>query len=129
MLVVDTSAVVGALVAEPPRPRLVERLAADADLHAPHLIDVEVLHVLRRLVARGKLSRDRAEDARQDFADLAIVRYPHFPLLDRMWELRANITPHDAVFIALSEVLGVPLVTADARLAGAPGHRATVEVL
>lgn len=85
--------------------------------------------MLRRLVARGKLSRDRAEDARQDFADLAIVRYPHFPLLDRMWELRANITPHDAVFIALSEVLGVPLVTADARLAGAPGHRATVEVL
>lgn len=128
MLVVDTSAVVAALVAEPPNELLRARLTRDGDLHAPHLVDVEVLHVLRRLVARGRLSRDRAEDARQDFADIAIVRYPHVPLLDRMWELRENITPYDAAFVALSEALGVPLVTADARLAGAPGHRAVVEV-
>ena len=83
--------------------------------------------VLRRLVAQGLLSVDRAGDARTDYADLAILRYPHLPFLDRIWELRANLTASDAAFVALSEALGAPLVTTDARLAAAPGHRAHVE--
>lgn len=124
---VDTSALLGALVADHPRRPLVERLAADGDLHAPHLIDVETLHALRRLVRRGELTVDRAEAAREDIRDLTVVRYPHVALLDRIWELRDNLTAYDAAFIALSEALGVPLVTTDARLADAPGHRAKVE--
>ena len=107
---------------------LIDRIRDDGDLHAPHLIDVEFQHGLRRLVLSGAISEDRASDARLDFADLTIVRYPHVSLADRMWELRHNITAYDAAFIALAETLEVPLVTCDARLARAPGHAATVEV-
>ena len=128
MLVVDTSAVVDALVARPRNERLASRLSVDGDLHAPHLLDVELLHALRRLERVGGLSESRAADARADFADLVIVRYGHAPLADRVWELRDNLTAYDATFVALSELLDVPLVTCDARLAAASGHRATVEL-
>jgi predicted nucleic acid-binding protein len=128
VLVVDTSAVVGVLVGRPKDPGLVDRLGADGDLHAPHLLDVELLHALRRLVLAGELREERAADARADFADLAVVRYGHAALADRIWELRHRLTTHDAAFVALSEALGVPLVTCDARLARAPGHQATVEL-
>lgn len=97
-------------------------------MHAPHLIDVEVTHALRGLVVRGELSDDRASDARTDFNDLTIARYPHLPLSNRMWELRENLTAHDAAFVALAEVLGIPLITCDSRLARSPGHHAEIEV-
>ena len=128
MLIVDTSALVEALVGRAPDPALVERLSDDGELHAPHLIDVEILHVLRRLTRAGALSDDRAHDARVDFAELAVIRYPHEPLADRVWDLRHNLTPYDAVFVALAEALGAPLVTCDARLAAAPGLRAGIEL-
>lgn len=127
VLVVDTSAILESLVAEHPDARLTERLAKDGDLHAPHLIDVEALHALRRLVRRGELSPDRAEDARRDLAELTIVRYPHQPLSHRIWELRANLTAYDATFVALAEALDAPLVTSDRSLARA-SHRARTEV-
>lgn len=128
MLVVDTSAVLGALVGRVPPPGLGERLAEDGDLHAPHLIDIEVLHALRRLNARGELSDERAADALTDYRELVLVRYPHFELSDRIWELRHNLTAYDAVFVALAEALGVPLITCDAGLGSAPGHSAQVEL-
>lgn len=128
MLVVDTPAIVEALVGRSPDPALVDRLAQDGDLAAPHLLDVEFLHALRRLVALGALNADRAGDARSDFSDLSITRYPHHPLADRMWDLRDNLTAYDAVFVALSEALGVPLVTCDGGLASAPRHHAVVEL-
>ena len=121
MLVVDTSAVLAALAERTPDGGLVQRLADDGDLHAPHLIDIEILQALRGLVRGGKLSADRAEDVRTDVAALAITRYGHEPLADRVWALRENLTAYDAVFVALSEALGVPLITCDARLAAAPG--------
>jgi len=121
MLVVDTSAVLAVLAERGPDPALVQRLADDGDLHAPDLIDIEILQALRGLVRGGKLSADRADDVRTDVADLAITRYGHEPLADRIWSLRDNLTAYDAAFIALSEALEVPLVTCDARLAAAPG--------
>lgn len=121
MVVVDTSAVLAALAARTPHAALVQRLADDGDLHAPHLIDIEILQALRGLVRGGKLSADRAEDVRTDIAALAITRYGHEALADRVWALRDNLTAYDAVFIALSEALEVPLITCDARLAAAPG--------
>ena len=128
MLVVDTSAVVDALAGRPPDERLLARLGADGDLHAPHLLDVELLHALHGLVAAGHLSEDRAADARSDFADLTIVRHEHGFLADRIWELRHDLTADAAAFVVLSETLDVPLVTCDRRLAAAPGHRARVEL-
>lgn len=128
MIVVDTSAVIGVLAGQPRVARLVDRVIDDGDLQAPHLIDVEFQHALRRLVVAGAINDDRAADARMDFADLTIVRYPHVSLADRMWELRHNVSAYDAAFLALAEALGVPLVTCDARLARAPGHAASVEV-
>jgi predicted nucleic acid-binding protein len=128
VLVLDTSAVLEALVAVDPPPGLIERLVDDGDLHGPHLIDTEILHVLRRMTISGELSNERAEDARSDFAELAIVRYPHEPLNDRVWELRHNVTAYDATFVALAEMLAVPLITCDARLASASGSRARIEL-
>jgi predicted nucleic acid-binding protein len=128
VLVVDTSAVVDALAGRPGDERLVDRLGADGDLHAPHLLDVELLHALRALVMAGELSEDRAADARADFADLTIVRYEHGFLADRIWELGRNLTAYDAALVALGEALDAPLVTCDRRLAAAPGHRVRVEL-
>jgi predicted nucleic acid-binding protein len=128
VLVVDTSAILDAIAAREAAPGLVARLSEDGDLHAPHLIDVEILHALRRMTMRGEISDDRAADARSDFADTAIVRYPHEPLSDRMWELRQNLTAYDAAFVALAESLAVPLITCDGRLASANDHRAQIEL-
>lgn len=127
MLVVDTSALLAVLVGSPADAALSDRLRADGDLHAPHLIDVEAVHALRRLVRRDDLSLERALAARHDLEDLTIIRYPHVALVDRMWELRENLTAYDAGFVALSEALGVPLITADERLAGSTGHAAKIE--
>ena len=128
MIVVDTSAALSILVGRPEIPGLANRIRSDGDLHAPHLLDVEFQHALRRLALSGAISDDRANDARADFVDLAIVRYPHVSLADRMWELRHNMTAYDAAFVVLAEVLGAPLITCDTRLARAPGHGAEVEV-
>ena len=128
MLVVDTSAVISALTGRPPSEALIELLATDGDLTAPHLIDIEFLHALRRLVLGRQLSEDRTADARSDFADLAITRYEHTLVADRVWELRHSLTAYDATFVALAELLDAPLVTFDARLARAPGHTAAVEL-
>ena len=128
MLVLDASAALEAIVARNPPPGLIERLAGDGDLHAPHLIDIEVLHALRRLNALGELSEERALDARTDFGDLAIVRYPHLALSDRICQLRHNLTAYDAAYLALAETLEVPLVTCDGRMAEAPGSGVHVEL-
>lgn len=128
MLVLDTSAAIDALAGTSPASGLIERLGDDGDLHAPHLIDVEFIQALRRLEAAGHLGADRARDLLDDFLDLPVVRYPQHHLAERIWDLRHNLTAYDAAYVALAESLDVPLVTCDARLASAPGHRARVEV-
>jgi predicted nucleic acid-binding protein len=89
------------------------------ELHCPHLIDIEYLSALRNLVRRDELTPDQAEVATLDFADLAITRFPHTKLLPRIWQLRQWITPYDATYVVLAELLEVPLITADLRLARA----------
>ena len=128
MLVVDISAVLEALASSAPAPELIGRLAHDADLHAPHLIDTEILHALRRMTIARTISDERAADARSDFAELTLVRYSHQPFSDRVWTLRHNLTAYDATFVALAEALDAPLITCDARLASAPEHHARIEL-
>lgn len=104
------------------------RLHAQA-LIAPDLIDLEVASVWRRQVGSGHLDPDRAELAVADLHDLPLQRVPHRRVLLRCWELRHNVTPYDAAYVALAELLDVVLVTGDRRLAGAPGVRCRVEVV
>ncbi len=94
----------------------------------PHLLDVEVLNVLRHQTLRGVLAEERGATALQDLENINMTRYPHAPLLGRIWNLRKNVTAYDAAYVALAEALDAPLVTRDARLAQAPGHRAMVEL-
>lgn len=105
------------------------RLSEDPFLHAPYLVDLEVLSVLRRRSAAGDVDDRRANLAIQDLEDLPIVRYPHLPFARRAWELRDNVTPYDAVYVALAELLDCPFVTADKRLTTAAGIRCSVEML
>jgi predicted nucleic acid-binding protein len=105
-----------------------ERLAGEA-LAAPEIVDLEALSVFRRLVATGDLPVRRAALAVDDLASLPMTRAPHRPLLDRCWALRENVTPYDAVYVALAELLDCPLVTADARLSRAPGLHCAVELV
>ena len=98
-------------------------------LHAPHLIDVEVAQVLRRYVRDKTITAQRGQEALEDLRDLPLSRYPHDFLIPRIWELRATLTAYDAVYVALAELLGAPLLTCDSKIASAPGHDAKVVVL
>lgn len=130
MIVIDASAEVAALLsAEPEAESVRERVARpDETLHVPHLFEIEVLQALRSLTLRGTVSSERARLALSRLRNTRLVRYSHTPLVERIWDLRENLTAYDAAYIALAEALDAPLVTMDARLAGAPGIRAVVEV-
>ncbi|MEJ7741673.1 MAG: type II toxin-antitoxin system VapC family toxin [Nocardioidaceae bacterium] len=130
MIVVDASVVVASLLSTGGAgARARERLRLDPDLHVPHLLDVEVTAALRRRVRLGQTDVEVATEVMADLADLAALRWDHEPLLRRVWELRENVTPYDAVYVVLAEMLDAPLVTSDARLSRAPGLNCRVEVL
>jgi len=106
------------------------RLGADrARLWAPHLVDAEVGHALRRGVRRGEVAVDAARDALDDLIVMPLRRVKHRQLIPRAWELRENVSFYDALYVALAELLDEPLITFDGRLARANGVRAEVEVL
>ena len=129
-LVLDASVVVELLLGTPLGTVVARRIASPDDaLHAPHLMGVEVAQVLRRHAGAGTVSPQRAAGAVEDLLDLDVVRHDHEPFLPRVWELRENATAHDGPYLALAEVLGAPLLTADAPLARSAGHRADVELL
>jgi predicted nucleic acid-binding protein len=105
------------------------RLLAGEALWAPHLVDAEVGHVLRRAVAAGELRPGAARAALEDLAQMPIRRTGHLGLIPRAWELRSNLSFYDALYVALAELLDMALVTVDARLRRAPGIRAAIDVL
>jgi predicted nucleic acid-binding protein len=133
MLVVDASAVSELLLGRPPAPAVAEALAAHAfDLHAPQLLDVEVLSVVRRLVLSGEASARRGEEALDDLFALPIERYPHDVLARRAWDHRDNFSAYDATYLALAEALALeppPVLTADARFARAARAHTAVPVI
>jgi predicted nucleic acid-binding protein len=126
-IVVDNSALIEFIAGRAPDDRLVRRLVT-ARSAAPELIDAEALHVLRRNTQRKELTDDRALGHLQIILETPIVRVSHRALLPRAWELRHAVTAYDALYVALAELLDVPLITCDAKLGGANGHQARVEV-
>ena len=125
MIVVDASAGVAALLnAGPARDAL-----STEQLHAPHLIDPEIANVLRRKVAAGEVSASAGWAALDTWRRLGVVRYPVFAILERVWELRDNLSAYDSSYVALAEQLGVNLLTADARITRAPHVRCAVTVV
>src|SRR5262245_30904808 len=127
MLVCDASLVVDLLFDGSERGAWAAHQVATAQsLHAPHLLDLEVVAAARRHERVGLVTTVRALDAIDDFDELAIDRYPATRLLSRIWELRHTLTAYDASYVALAEALALPLATTDGRLARAGGHHAEI---
>ena len=122
---VDASAALSALLNAGPA----RRALASEQLHAPHLIDSEVANGLRRMVAAEQLAADSGWTALDVFRRLGMTRYPVFSMLDRVWELRDNLSADDASYVALAELLDCTLLTADARLSRAPGIRCPITLV
>lgn len=130
MIVTDASVILDLLLNTPAAGRIKARLFGTGEtLHAPALLDLEIAQVLRRYAAHQDLSAERGRAALAVLERFPIARYPHEPLLRRIWELRGNLTAYDAAYIALAEGLDATFLTRDAHVASAPMHRATVEVL
>lgn len=129
MIVVEASVVVTALGDDGPDGDQARARLRGERLAAPHVIDLEVISAWRRMSAAGDLDQRRADLAMADLRVLRVDRAPHGSLLPRCWELRANLTVYDAAYVALAELLEVTLLTADSKLAAAPGVRCPIEVL
>jgi len=129
VIVLDASAAVDWLLQTPAGQQIEKRIYSRSEsLYAPHLLDLEVAQVLRRLVREGLISKQRADQALEDFLNMRVSRYPHFVLLPRIWRLRHNLAAYDAAYIVLAEKLRAPLITRDTRLSSAPGHAAQIEL-
>ncbi len=125
MIVLDASAVVLALLNDSEA----RRSLASETVAVPHLVDSEVAHALRAQVLRGRVGAADAQTALERWARLGLRRFAAVGLLDRVWLLRENLSAYDATYVALAEALGCALVTADARLARAPGPRCSITVV
>ena len=128
-MVLDASAAVELLLNSIRGKRLTERLRAAQEIHAPHVIDLEIVHTLRRLVLHEALEAGRAALALDSWRRLDVERHRHDHLLERIWSWRGNLTACDAAYVVLAEIRQVPLVTTDRRLAAAAGISVPVEIL
>jgi predicted nucleic acid-binding protein len=130
MIVLDASAVVELLLGGERAEAVLPWFdAEEGSLHAPGLLDVEVLQALRRLVASGIMKPSRGRASMEILQELPVTRHLETALLPRLWQLRENLSAYDAAYVALAEALGCPLLTFDAVLARAPGLTAPIELL
>lgn len=129
MLVVDASCLYEVVADAPLGERIREYLADDPDHAAPEIVDVEVMSVVRREHLLGRLDATAARQAMEDLRGWPGERFGHRPLLDRAWELRANVRPWDAMYVALAEVLGGTVLTLDARLGRVEGLECPIVVV
>ena len=129
MIVVDASVLATALGDDGTDGRRARSRLAGEQLVAPDIIDLEVISVWRRLSAAGRIASDRASQAVDDLEAFPMRRVQHNLLVQRVWELRGNVTVYDAAYIAVAETIQATLVTADEWLASAPGPRCNFEIL
>jgi predicted nucleic acid-binding protein len=128
MLVVDASALFEIVADTAESEALRVRLAAEPEHAAPHLIDAEVISVIQTQHRIGRLDDTAAAQAVSDLGAWPGERWSHRPLLERAWDLRANVRSYDALYVALAEALDATLLTLDRRLARVSGLRCAVEV-
>ena len=129
MLVVDASCLCEVLLRGRGAERILERLAAESDHAAPHIVDVEVFSVIRREHLRGRLDRTQAAQAVEQLESWPGERFGHRRLLARAWELRDTVRGWDAMYVALAEALDAVLLTTDLRLAAALGPTCRIETV
>jgi len=130
VIVADASALVEALVGEGAAADAVRgRISSATQVHAPHLVDLEVASAIRRLSQADGFPGDLARTAIGQLAELPLTRYPHRPFLDRIWELKDTLTAYDACYVALAEAVGAPLLTLDTKFARATGVRCRFEII
>jgi predicted nucleic acid-binding protein len=128
-VVMDASAVLSLLLQTAAAGKVAGRLReAEGNVHAPHLLDVEVAQILRHHAAAEPSQADRCRQVLRDLREMPIIRHPHSDFLDRCWELRNEMTTSDAAYVALAEFLDAPLLTLNDRL-GTQGHNARIELL
>jgi predicted nucleic acid-binding protein len=130
LIVLDASAAIELVLRTACAERIAERALDPRErIHAPHLVDIEVLQVLRRLTQAREITMDRAQTALEDFQALVLDRHAHTPLIRRVWVLRTMLTAYDAAYVALAEALEAPLITCDRKLSRASGHAAQIEFI
>jgi predicted nucleic acid-binding protein len=129
LIVLDSSAMIDWLLQTTAGKRIQLRVAFRNDsLHAPHLLDIEVAHVMRRLVREGAVPLRSADEALLVLRDFPVTRYPHVTFLPRIWQYRHTLSAYDAAYVTLAEALNATLLTRDARLASAHAHGAAIEL-
>jgi predicted nucleic acid-binding protein len=127
VIVVDAGVVGDALLVDGEAGATAARaLAADDAWAAPEHLTIEVVSVLRKHYLRGRLSASRARDALGGLQTLEFERVDTSLLIDRIWELKDNVSAYDAAYVAAAELLEVPLLTGDTRLTTAPGPRCQI---
>ena len=126
MIVIDASIAVAYLIKTMDSAIFFEQITAEHRIAAPTLIEYEIGSALRRLCLAGKLDETRAAMALRSLDDFSLELYEADLLSARSWELRQNVSFYDASYVALAEMLGLPLYTSDKRLASAPGHHARI---
>jgi predicted nucleic acid-binding protein len=129
VIVIDASAMIELLLDTEVGREVGDRVFPDGSRHAPHLLDIEVAQVLRRFVSANQLKVARGREALVDLSEFPLTRHAHTLLLERVFELRHNLSAYDAAYVALAEALGATLLTCDRALARAPHLRAKVELL
>jgi predicted nucleic acid-binding protein len=130
VIVVDASAILELLLKTSLGDAVAERVFDKTEmLHAPHLLDIEAVHVLRRYARIASQQVERYVLALDNLSKLQLQRHSHTILLPRIWQLRHNLTAYDATYVALAELLDAPLLTCDRRLATAPGHDARIDLI
>jgi len=129
VIVLDASAAIDWLLQTAAGQKIENRIYSRGEsLHAPHLLDLEVAQVLRRLVRETAISAQRADQALHDLLSLRLTRYPHFIFLPEIWRLRNNLSAYDAAYVALADKLSATLITRDARLASAAVRGVNIEL-
>lgn len=130
MIVIDASGALELLLRTAAGIRLSQRLRDETEvIHVPHLIDLEIAQVLRRYVLLGTIDAKQGRWALRRWRDIDVERHPHEPFLERVWQLRANVTAYDAIYVALAETLSAKLISGDRKLARAPGLKGRIELI